>query len=92
VRNGYGEGRAVTAQKAVKLGMADRVATFDQVLAKYGVSRNAGPLKAETFMGDPEGQLDPTSPEETDEEIALHEADQARDRELELERSRFDLA
>jgi signal peptide peptidase SppA len=39
VRAGFGEGRVVTAQQAVKLGMADRIATLDQVLSKYGVSR-----------------------------------------------------
>jgi signal peptide peptidase SppA len=92
VRNGYGEGRVVSAQQAVKLGMADRVATLDQVLAKYGVSRSAGSLKTEKFMGDPEGQLDASAPEEIDEEIALHQADQARDRQLELERELIDFA
>lgn len=39
VRNGFGEGRIVGAAQAVKLGMADRVSTLDQVLAGYGVSR-----------------------------------------------------
>lgn len=34
VRDGFGEGRVVTAEKAVKLGMADRVATLDQVIAE----------------------------------------------------------
>lgn len=37
VREGFGEGRMVMADQAVKEGMADRVATLDQVLAKYGV-------------------------------------------------------
>ena len=32
VRNGYGEGRVVSAKEAVDLGMADRVATLEQVL------------------------------------------------------------
>jgi len=67
VRNGYGEGRVVTAQQAVKLGMVDRVATLDDVLAGYGVSRStltqaeARPetpvaVAPERFMRDPEGQ------------------------------------
>jgi signal peptide peptidase SppA len=34
VRNGFGEGRVVTAKDAVRLGMADRVATFDATLAR----------------------------------------------------------
>jgi HK97 family phage major capsid protein len=36
VRNGFGEGRVVTAKRAVELGMADRVATLEQVIAKLG--------------------------------------------------------
>jgi signal peptide peptidase SppA len=39
VQGGYGEGRVVSAQSAVASGLADRVATLDQVLAKYGASR-----------------------------------------------------
>jgi ClpP class serine protease len=38
VKNGFGEGRVVTAEEAVTLGMADSVATLDDVLKKYGVS------------------------------------------------------
>ena len=34
VRNGFGEGRMVTAKEAVRLGLADRVATFDETLAR----------------------------------------------------------
>lgn len=33
VRNGFGEGRVVGAREAVSLGMADRVATIDEVIA-----------------------------------------------------------
>lgn len=33
VRNGFGEGRAVGAQEAVRLGMADRIDTLDNVVA-----------------------------------------------------------
>lgn len=39
VQAGYGEGRVVSAQSAVSSGLADRVATLDQVLSKYGVQR-----------------------------------------------------
>ena len=48
VRNGFGQGRVVTAQNAVKMGMADRVDTLDGVLAKYGVSRPTSPLRSDT--------------------------------------------
>jgi hypothetical protein len=34
VRSGYGEGRMVTAPDAVKMGMADRIATIDQVISE----------------------------------------------------------
>jgi signal peptide peptidase SppA len=40
VRSGFGEGRVVGAKEAVKLGMADRVATIDNVLSKLGVATN----------------------------------------------------
>lgn len=41
VRSGFGEGRMVTAQEAVKLGMADRVETMDQLLARLSSGRGA---------------------------------------------------
>lgn len=40
VVNGFGEGRVLTAQDAVKQGLADRIATFDEVLGKYGVKQS----------------------------------------------------
>lgn len=39
VMDGYGQGRVVSAEQAVKIGLADRVATLDQVLNKLGVSQ-----------------------------------------------------
>lgn len=36
VKDGFGQGRMVPANKAVKMGMADRVATMDQTLARLG--------------------------------------------------------
>lgn len=35
VRNGFGEGRVVGAQEAVRLGMADRVATLDETISRF---------------------------------------------------------
>lgn len=43
VRNGFGEGRMVLAAGAVKLGMADKVATMDDTLARFGVSKDPAP-------------------------------------------------
>src|SRR6266576_1595301 len=42
VKDGFGQGRMVSANKAVKMGMADRVATLDQTLARLG-ARTAMP-------------------------------------------------
>jgi len=40
VREGFGEGRLVTARQAVKLGMVDRVATLEESLTRLGAGRN----------------------------------------------------
>lgn len=42
VENGYGEGRVLTASQAVKAGLADRIATLDEVLADLGASGATG--------------------------------------------------
>lgn len=41
VRTGFGEGRVVLAQQAVKLGMVDRVATLEQTLQQLSVETGA---------------------------------------------------
>ena len=43
VTGGFGQGRCLTAQDAVKQGLADRIATLDEVLQKYGVQTGSGP-------------------------------------------------
>lgn len=43
VRGGFGQGRMVLASAAVKEGMADRVATMDDTLARLGVSSSNPP-------------------------------------------------
>ncbi len=42
VREGFGEGRVVSAKKAVELGMADRVLSFDDLLRELVTSPPAG--------------------------------------------------
>jgi len=42
VRNGFAQGRLATAKRAVDFGMADRVATFDETLARFGAPPAAG--------------------------------------------------
>jgi capsid assembly protease len=46
VHKKFGQGRVFDAKQAVQLGLADRVATLDDVLAKYGVTRTSGPRAA----------------------------------------------
>lgn len=41
VRNGYGQGRTLTAQRALKAGLVDRIATLDETLARFGVGPTA---------------------------------------------------
>jgi signal peptide peptidase SppA len=48
VRNGFGEGRVLTANDAVKQGLADRVATLDDVLSKYGVKPSQGAASSQS--------------------------------------------
>lgn len=52
VRDGYGQGRVVTAAKAVKGNLADRVGTLDEVLFRLGVSRPGMSLPRDTRMLD----------------------------------------
>jgi len=42
VHEKFGQGRVFDAKTAVRLGMADRIATIDEVLQGYGVSRGGG--------------------------------------------------
>lgn len=50
VRNGYGEGRVVHAQQAKELGMVDRVASFEETVARYLKPRGkSGSANAETL-------------------------------------------
>lgn len=47
VRGGYGEGRVLMAKDAVREGMVDRIATFDQVIARHGGAGNLTAPRAE---------------------------------------------
>lgn len=46
VHGKFGQGRVFDAKQAVKIGMADRIATFDEVLEGYGVSRKGASAQA----------------------------------------------
>ena len=58
VRNGFGEGRVVDAKQAVKLGMADRVATMDDVISDLVAGKVATSSRAAA-----EDELEPMSAE-----------------------------
>lgn len=58
VRDEFGQGGMVLADKAVKLGMADRVGTLDDVLGRYGLSTADMTPTAERAGGDPEMSAD----------------------------------
>jgi signal peptide peptidase SppA len=47
VREGYGQGRSLLANDAVKQNLADRIGTLDDVLGKYGV-KNGGASAADS--------------------------------------------
>lgn len=51
VRSSFGEGRLVNAKEAVRLGMADRVATLDDVIATVGRRRVSQPTNANAIAG-----------------------------------------
>ncbi len=65
VKAGFGEGRMVMAQQAVKEGMADRVATLDQTLAKLGAKPGSQrSMASAAVMADPQ---DGDGPDDDDE-------------------------
>ncbi|MDO8704068.1 MAG: S49 family peptidase [Sulfuricaulis sp.] len=47
VRDGFGEGRMVAAKQAVEMGMADRVASYDETIAQMQKRMKRGNVKAE---------------------------------------------
>lgn len=51
VRNGFGEGRVVGAREAVRLGMADRIATIDDVVNTIPTDRDTGSAGARARPG-----------------------------------------
>lgn len=49
VQSGFGEGRIVTARKAVQLGMADKVGALDTLLSRLGAGGPRSRLKADAM-------------------------------------------
>jgi capsid assembly protease len=51
VRSGYGQGRLVGAQDALKEGMIDRIGTLDNTLQRLGRSKPAAPVSKNSKLG-----------------------------------------
>jgi signal peptide peptidase SppA len=98
VRNDFGKGRMLLAQDAVKAGMADRVETFEQMLARLGVGGGAEKVAAaaaeestatSTALASEQPAVPATAEATTDtavaeEDTALAYQKATRERELEL--------
>jgi ClpP class serine protease len=65
VRDGFGEGRTVSAQQAVKLGMADRIGTLDQVINEL-LGRTQAPAKMQAKQVNDQGKADSSDPSRAD--------------------------
>jgi signal peptide peptidase SppA len=85
VRNGYGEGRVVTAKQALALGMIDRIGTLGQTLARFGASTD-GAVRIEEPL-EPDIQAEPEI--EASEEAP---APASKGDSLEIRRRRLELA
>lgn len=70
VRNGYGEGRVVGAQQAIRLGMADRIETIDQTVERLFNQMNSGSSPA--LSGRSAEQVNP-SPSADSSDLAVAE-------------------
>jgi signal peptide peptidase SppA len=49
VRDGFGKGRMVMAQAAISAGMADRIASLDETIARFSGSRSTSKKRAAAF-------------------------------------------
>lgn len=52
VRNGYGQGRVLTAAKGLKSNLANRIGTLDEVLLRLGVARPGMSMPSDTRLLD----------------------------------------
>jgi len=68
VRDGYGQGRSLLAASAVKAGLADRIATLDDVLGKYGVKRGSSPSSSAEGMDPVVVGAKPDNPDDDQDE------------------------
>ncbi len=60
VRNGYGEGRLVSAKTALEMGMADRIGTMQDTLKRLGVAAPDAQMAALSLAPEPVAEADAT--------------------------------
>lgn len=77
VRSGFGEGRLVDAKAALKMGMVSKIATLDDVLARFGAVAPS-PRGAMAADESPDAQASASQPDDHAGELDL------RDRRLRL--------
>ena len=73
VRDGFGEGRIVSATAAKRMGMIDRVATFDQAIDRLSQRRVNSLMKAEGTDTEPAAEA-PASAEWKETTIVISDA------------------
>jgi signal peptide peptidase SppA len=81
VRNGFGEGRVVSATQAQALGMIDGIGTLDQVVARLAAGKSMAGMRAEEGAAAQIGEYETSENKDT---IAALEADANRARRMRL--------
>jgi signal peptide peptidase SppA len=80
VRNGYGEGRIVTARRAVELGMADRIETLERAVARQAAGGKEPGQRSELLGAHEELEAEASAsqrdPEQNDNERPNAEAEE----------------
>lgn len=79
VRNGYGQGRALTARDAKRVGLIDRIATMDETIARVaGGRRSTSRMRAEDETDVPVAEAAPLATEPTEAPV-VSDTDRAKD-------------
>lgn len=87
VRNGFGQGRVLTARDALKAGMVDRIGTLGETIQRYAGGGQVSGMRAEDLQPEVLAAAESQSEPETTEPVAAP-LRAAAQRELALERFR----
>ena len=85
VREGFGEGRVVSATAAKNMGMIDRIATLDQAIGRLSQRRVSGLMRAEAGDAEPIAEASTPEPVSSPEMVinaVVDTAEDERDNEL----------